>query len=87
MEHDCDLGMLSSYIESVFYYREGQVLYMSPWRRYTKGVLVHVVAWMALVLGVPGFDRAMLVKPVPKDNFEWDEDSLHTYNESGVVAM
>ncbi len=77
--------MLSSYVQSCFYYREGQTLYMSPWRGYTEGVLIRVVAWMALALGVPGFDRTMLVKP--NDHYVWDEDMIHTYNDSGVVRQ
>lgn len=85
VERQCDFGMLSSYVQSGFHYREGQCLYMSSWHQYTDGVLLEVVAWMALALGVPGFERDMLIKPVPERNFRWDENMLHKYDVSGVV--
>ncbi|KAJ3556364.1 hypothetical protein NM688_g2068 [Phlebia brevispora] len=72
LEHDCDIGMLSTYIMSLFYHREGQTLFVSRSYWNSEDILIATVAWMAMVLRVPGFETSKLELPKPNTSF-WHE--------------
>lgn len=83
---ECDLGMLSSYVRSVFYHRDGQTLYMTGDWKNDEEIFLATVAWMAMVLEVPGYEKSKMNLPEVDDT--WWKDVLPKYpiDVPGVVV-
>lgn len=80
----CDLGMLSSYFTSLFYFRDGQTLFITHEYASNEEILLATIAWMAMVLEIPGFEKAKMNLPDVDDS--WWGPNVYRVEASGVVA-
>lgn len=84
VRNECDLGLLSSYILSMFYYRRGTTLFVSGTFKNTEDILLAAIAWMAVVLKLPGFEETELDLPDVDDT--WYPTQAAAQTAYGVVT-
>ncbi|KAJ3559579.1 hypothetical protein NM688_g250 [Phlebia brevispora] len=87
LKNQCDMGMLSAYLLSIFTHRVGDVMYLSRRYRSTGEILFATVAWMAVLLEVPGYERSKMDLPKPNKKL-WNNRETHLselYGAMGVV--
>ncbi|KAJ3559586.1 hypothetical protein NM688_g248 [Phlebia brevispora] len=86
LKNKCDMGMLSAYLLSIFTHHVDDVMYMSAAYRSTEEILFATVAWMAVALELPGYERSELSLPEP-DMKLWSHPQVELSELYGAIGV